>query len=55
MRALARAGVLVVQLVMALGLVIALYVEAARERRGLYPHELAGACWWFREWSPSWG
>jgi drug/metabolite transporter (DMT)-like permease len=41
--ALARGSVLVVQSVMALGLVIALYVEAVRERRRLRPNELAGA------------
>jgi len=43
MLALAGAGVLAVQSVMALGLVITLYVEATRERRRLRPNELAGA------------
>jgi drug/metabolite transporter (DMT)-like permease len=41
--ALARGSVMVVQSVMALGLVIALYVEAVRERRRLHPNEVVGA------------
>jgi drug/metabolite transporter (DMT)-like permease len=41
--ALARGSVMVVQSVMALGLVMALNVEALRERRRLSAHELLGA------------
>lgn len=41
--ALARGSVMVVQSVMALGLVIALYVEARREGRRMRAHEFAGA------------
>ena len=41
--ALARGSVMVVQSVMALGLVVALAVEARREGRAMHAHELAGA------------
>lgn len=41
--ALSDGGVMVVQSVMATGLVMALYVEALRQRRRLRPTELAGA------------
>ncbi|HEY6797286.1 MAG TPA: DMT family transporter, partial [Kineosporiaceae bacterium] len=41
--ALGRGSVLVVQSVMAVGLVIALALEAVREGRRLHPHELGGA------------